>query len=317
MKLEQIFYGNAGSGYRILASSDPALAETAAEICRAVGTPDGISALAPFLVSVPEGDKLYMARCCPGRADGVGRKTLFFHVFVGNRAEASRAGVSAFSLSDAGRFSESLPLGGCAAVQIDRLDDAAARNKPSWDGVPVRLARSRPADAEVRNALGSRVNEVAWASFSFCNLEKPFVFYAVSEHTALPTTKKDASSSTGREAASPTKATKNALPSVIWKCVFALSLLLNAWFFFSSPRENGELAVMDSREIRKQELDEARDEGRREGREQKLRELRDSFPADKVMLAPDVASLTEGKQKAYIQFVNEKILTTEQERKED
>lgn len=317
MKLEQIFYGNAGSGYRILAASDPALAETAAEICRAVGTPDGISVLAPFLVSVPKGDKLYMARCCPGRADGVGRKTLFFHVFVGNRAEASRAGVSAFSLSSAGRFSESLPLGGCAAVQIERLDDAAARDKPSWDGVPVRIARSRPADAEVRNALGSRVNEVAWASFSFCNLELPFVFYAVSEHTALPSPEKKPAPDFSNKGLRGNVQRKGS-SGVVWKGALVFSVLLNVWFFLSSPRGNdNEPLAADSREAQLHELlDNARKDGQRLGRKQALDELRDAFPQESIISASDV-DLIPGKTRAYAQFVNEKILKLKPERKED
>lgn len=325
MKLEQIFYGNVGTGYRILAASDPALTEKAAEICRTVGTPDGISELTPFLVSVPAASgKLFMARGCAGRADGVGRKTLFFHVIVCDRAEASCNGINAFSLSDSGRFSSGLPLGGATAFQIERLDDVSARNEPSWDGVPVRLARSRAANSEIRKMLGSRVNDVAWASFSFRNLEEPFMIYAVSEHTALPVAKRSTSPAR-RESAVPPNAKKGMASSVIWKCALALSLLLNVYFFFSSPRGNSESVIMDSqetRETRERELDNAREEWIQKGREAMLADLREAlvkdYKFDEKKDKPKVSKLPEGGwQRKYVLFVNEKILKLQPEQKKD
>lgn len=311
MKLDQIFYGNAGSGYKVLGASDASLADKAAEICRAVGTPDGIAELAPFLISVPVGNKLFAACCRPGRADALGRKTLFFHIIVADCAEASRAGVNAFSLWEAGRFAENFPLGGAVAFELERLGDTPA-DAPTWDGVPARLPRSRPANDEIRKMLGSRVNACAWATFSFRNLEAPFALYAVSKHIAEPTSQASPQKSPPRVDAcgngSATDAKKSSAGTRILAVSLCVSLALNAWSFFSEKSAPSFPPAMPKEEKIdwNKRIREAEEKGRAAGYEQAFAELEEAFPKDQRLSKKDIG-LIRDKQRAYVDFVESKI----------
>ncbi len=320
MKLDQIFYGNAGSGYKVLVASDASLADKAAEICRAIGTPDGIAEFTHFLISVPVGNKLFAACCCPGRADALGRKTLFFHVIVADCAEASRAGINAFSLWEAKRFADRIPLGGAVALELERLGNAPA-DAPAWDGLPARLPRSRPANDEIRKMLGSRVNDCAWATFSFRNLEAPFALYAVSKHIAEPTSQASPKKSTPRVEGcgnggcgngSDTEVKKFSTGTRILAASLCVSLALNAWSFFSEKSAPSLPPAMPKEEKIdwNKRMREAEEKGRAAGYEQAFAELKEEFPKDnRILDKNEVSSLKRSWQRAgaYVDFVERKI----------
>lgn len=324
MQLNQIFYGNAGFGYKVLGASDASLSGKAAEICRAVGTPDGISELAPFLVSVPDGEQLFMVCCSPGKADGVGRKTLFFHVLVGNRDEATSAGINAFSLLESKRFSDVLPGGSILPISVLKLFGES--DVPAWNGVLLRIPRKRPANSEIRQLVGSRVNDVAWATFSFCNLDAPFELYAVSEHVPLPAEKPTPPPRPDEMNATPPPA-KEKKPGVLKTAVciglFTASVLLNVLLLTKKEEtqerqtdsvENGETITKKEIPDIESRLKKARDEGfaegfsegERKGYQKAFADLREKFP--KGMRLSKCPSGFNPNATAYVNFVNDNIL---------
>lgn len=325
MQLNQIFYGNAGFGYKVLGASDASLSGKAAEICRAVGTPDGISELAPFLLSVPDGEQLFMVCCSPGKADGVGRKTLFFHVLVGNRDEATSAGINAFSLWESKRFSDALPSGSILPISVLKLFGES--DVPAWNGVLLRIPRKRPANSEIRQLVGSRVNDVAWATFSFCNLDVPFELYAVSEHVPLPAEKPTPPPRPDETNATPPPA-KEKKPGVLKTAVciglFTASVLLNVLLLTKKEEpqerqtdsvENGEPItkkdnptkeeIPDIESRLKKERNEGFAEGERKGYQKAFADLREKFPKESVVSSDQVGSK---ELYDYVIFVNDNIL---------
>lgn len=312
MQLNQIFYGNAGFGYKVLGTSDESLSGKAAEMCRAVGTPDGLSDLFPFLLSVPDGDRLFMVCCSPGKADGVGRKTLFFHILVGNRDEATAAGINAFSLWESKRFSDVLPGGSILPISVFKLFGESVA--PAWNGDGLRLPRKRPANAEIRQLVGSRVNDVAWATFSFCNLEVPFELYAVSEHVSLPDSKKAELSQDGKTPEdSPVKKRKSSVQkSVVWMGFLAVSVLMNVFLLTKKENEQENQPPQGERKNGLTEavsnIEKTRSKGlKQEGYRQALADLREKFPKDSVISDPD-SRIGNSKVRDYVKFVNENIL---------
>lgn len=305
MKFEQIFYGNTGNGYRILAASDMKLADKAAEICRAVGTPDGLAEFSQFLISVPVGDRLFVACCRPGGSDDAKRPTLFFHVLVGDRKTASREGTDAFSLADAGRFAGALPLGGATTLTVEPSENPASREAPTWDGAPTALPRRRPANDELRKMLGSRVNAAAWASFSFRRLGAPFELYAVSEYA--PTAARTPSADT--PASKDTPAPGKRASGTVLKIALLLSLLANAWCVLAPSSRNDAPQPPPGRgaEVEAEtRIAAAREDGRKAGYEQAFAELKAKFPKNSRYTESETQEMMRRnrRERDYVLFVH-------------
>ncbi|MBQ6705480.1 MAG: hypothetical protein IJN19_05730 [Opitutales bacterium] len=309
MKLNQIFYGNEGFGYKVLGASDISLSEKAAKICRAVGTPDGISDTAPFLLSVPDGNELFMVCCSPGDADGVGRKTLFFHILVGNRQEATQAGINAFSLLEAKRFSDSRPGGNIAPVSVLKLFGESG--VPAWDGSALRIPRKCPANSEIRKLVGSRVNDVAWATFSFCNLDAPFALYAVSEHVPLQAEKPMPPPQAGETGVAPSPSKKKrsgVLKTAAWFGLFTASVLLNVALL----TKESQMTHKETTEGVDPGVNEGNPgtnafaEGMQKGYQKALADLREKFPEE--MRLSKLPPFAPKRVVAYVNFVNDNIL---------
>lgn len=328
MQLNQIFYGNVGFGYKVLGASDALLSKKAAEICCAVGTPDGISELAPFLISVPVGNQLFMVCCSPGKADGVGRKTLFFHVLVGNRQEATQAGINAFSLWESKRFSDELPSGSILPVSVLKLFGESG--PPAWDGVPLRLPRKRPANLEIRQLVGSRVNDVAWSTFSFCNLDARFKLYAVSEHIPLPAEKPMPLPQPDKvDTVFPPAKEKQSgvLKTAVWSGLLTVSVLLNVLLLIKNeePQAAPTVSVGNGgvitevvgpmsdikalgENMRNEGFSEGLSQGEQKGYQKALTDLREKFPEE--MKLSKVPSGFRKDVAAYVNFVNDNILNS-------
>lgn len=190
LKLEQAFFGNDRMGYRLLGISSAKFAETVESLCNAIGTPDGFSELKPFLISVPQNEMLFMICCQQGALDASGRKTLFFHALIGNRAEADSMGVNAFSLHAAGCFANTMKNPSEAIAITSPLYNAPTKNSPfAWDGGSMAIISKKPEDALLRDILGSQANAVAWSGFSFRSLDD-FKLYVLSEFVLRPADRK-------------------------------------------------------------------------------------------------------------------------------
>ena len=71
LRLDQIFYGTSPSGYGVLGTSltDRAVAQSAINVCLAVGQNPGSGLVKPILLSRVLGDRIVMARLCNGGKD--------------------------------------------------------------------------------------------------------------------------------------------------------------------------------------------------------------------------------------------------------
>ena len=174
--LEQLFYGRGERGYGLLASSPGAspLAARVAELCGAVGTPGTDYVGEPFLLSVPDGDRVLMLCGRRGAPDPMGRGTLFFHALAAAKKDLDAAGADAFSLFAQGAFEAKMPGGAVGALAVDSVPaGGGAPGRPRAPGAPlpcfVRLPR--PAPDVVRAIVGGRANGLAWATFSFQPLD--------------------------------------------------------------------------------------------------------------------------------------------------
>ena len=86
--LNQALYGRDPiRGYRLFASSESSFNQTVERLCSAIGSPDGISSIEPFYLNYIENGYRFMISCCIGNPDDSGRKTLFFHAFIGKHQE--------------------------------------------------------------------------------------------------------------------------------------------------------------------------------------------------------------------------------------
>ena len=169
IKFEQVFYGRGERGYGILGASpgaDKFIARTEA-LCGAVGTPAVDYGGEPFLLSVPEEDRIVMACGRRGALDAMGRATLFFHVLIAAKTDLYSAEADAFSLFTAGAFAERMPDG---KTECLRIDTQAEPNEPA-PGMAVLLPavfRSpAPAANLVQRAVAGRANGLSWATYAF------------------------------------------------------------------------------------------------------------------------------------------------------
>lgn len=173
--LEQIFYGRGSRGYAVLGTSPGAkpFAPRIEALCGAVGTPAADYGGEPFLLSVPDGDRVLLICGRRGAPDGMGRGTLFFHALVVEKTVLSAAKADAFSLFKQGAFADRMPTGEIKALRIDA--------NPGSDGSPSRPTGGHFVDASlpcvirsdktapnlVRAVLAGRVNDCAWSTFAF------------------------------------------------------------------------------------------------------------------------------------------------------
>ena len=188
IELEQLYWGHDGGQYRVLGASPQAPADEVARFREQLGTPDGLSEIKPFLLSVPVGDRLIMMCGQQGRRDNIGRKTLFFHVLIGSRAECTQHCINAYSLWKNGFFKaeyvDGTP-GGPLSVQILPETPIPGAEVPPWSGEKLAIRSAAPENELVCRMVGTRINDVPWAGFSWNPLDD-FLLYAISRYAAVP-----------------------------------------------------------------------------------------------------------------------------------
>ena len=325
LRLEQVFYGHNGTGYGILASSDPSLNAVVESFCQQIGTPSDRDP-GPILLSIPHGNRLFMILGQTGRLDNMQRRTLLFHAFAADLQKANECRLTAFVLwegqyfrrtPDSQTFWLNVPTGGFTRDYC--LPEF------QWDGRPCAVISDSFSIPQVRAVLGERVNSVGWSSFSFQKLSDHFRIYVLSPQ-AVPPKDRLCVKSDGNpfpihrepenvpvSTSSKSETSEKNAPSWLRKA-FAVSLLLNLLFaggsWLGQESKPSTVSVPPDMEKLKEEM-----------RTQVLDELRKAFPEECVIknedwekLKVDNHSFFDKKDPEikyldkYIEVVNDRIL---------
>lgn len=169
---EQIFYGRGERGYGVLGASPGghSFASRIESLCGAVGTPSGDYGGEPFLMSVPEGNRILMLCGRRGVLDSMGRSTLFFHGLVTEKSAMVHARADAFSLFSQGVFADKMPSGDIAPLRVDVKPSESAglrRDEAARATLPCVIRSAEPLGDFVRGIVGGRVLALSWATFAF------------------------------------------------------------------------------------------------------------------------------------------------------
>ena len=219
IKLHQAFYGrDPNRGYRLLASSNVNFNRVVEGLCAAVGTPDGISDIEPFYINYIANGYRYMISVCNGNPDDGGRKTLFFHAYIGNHEELRSADFGIGSLIHSNAFASKYASGPVLEKTFEESAFSLPWGKTSivWrHGDKLAIRNAKPDLPLISGILKNAFDETSWASFSYRPLDS-FQLYVISEFVALPSDrqcvsatgnlvseKKQTSSSAAREPATP------------------------------------------------------------------------------------------------------------------
>lgn len=169
---EQIFYGRGERGYGVLGASPGgcSFASRIEALCGAVGTPSGDYGGEPFLISVPEGNRVLLLCGCRGVLDSMGRSTLFFHGLVAEKSAMVHARADAFSLFSQGVFADKMPSGDIVPLRVDVKPSESVglrRDEAARTTLPCVIRSAKPLGDLVRGIVGGRALALSWATFSF------------------------------------------------------------------------------------------------------------------------------------------------------
>ena len=197
IELNQAFYGRDPiHGYRLLASSDTHFNQCIEHLCAAVGSPDGISAITPFYLNYIEHGYRYMIACCVGNPDDSGRKTLFFHAYIGKHQDLLNAHFGICSLIHRDAFLSEFKNGPVlnSRFEEDSFSIPWDKTNITWNGELLAIQSNKPELSLISSILKGKINDVSWASFSFQPLND-FQLYIISQYVAIPRNRKCISSS--------------------------------------------------------------------------------------------------------------------------
>lgn len=229
IKLEQLFWGHDGERYRLLGASSQTHADVAARLRDRLGTP--VSEIKPFLVSAPEGDLLIMMCGQEGTPDKIGRKTLFFHILIGDREECTRYHVNAYSLWQNGHFLSQSEYDAVKdsveMLSVPPLSEihAPAAELPLQEGRQWIIRSNEPCNDWAR-LLGSRIDDVKWASFTWNPLDD-FALFVMPKSTA--TTQPGFTERSASPSCDGKKEKKSSRTSIFLGILLILSLGFNGW----------------------------------------------------------------------------------------
>lgn len=175
ISIEQLFYGRGDRGYGVLGTSPGGVlfAARVETLCGAVGTPGADYGGEPFLLSVPEGDRVLMICSRRGAPDSMGRETLFFHALVAAKKDLLAAKADAFSLFAQGAFVAKIPSGPIDALPLEvkpGRDDSPSRpngGRIVHASLPCVIRSDQAAPDAVRAVVDARTIDLSWATFSF------------------------------------------------------------------------------------------------------------------------------------------------------
>ena len=189
--LHQAFYGREQTGYRLLASSCPEFNQRIEQLCAAIGTPDGTSVVEPFFLNYIEGNNRFMIQCCIGNSDDAGRRTLFYHIWVGNHSQLKQSRMGIASLIRNKLFESKLPSGPILDVSIEEENYSLpwGNQKLAWNNEKLAIISNKPELSLLTGTLRGDIDNISWASFSFHTLDN-FDVYVLSEYVPLPNDRK-------------------------------------------------------------------------------------------------------------------------------
>ena len=175
ISIEQLFYGRGDRGYGVLGTSPGGVlfAARVETLCGAVGTPGADYGGEPFLLSVPEGDRVLMICSRRGAPDSMGRETLFFHALVATKKDLLAAKADAFSLFAQGAFVAKIPSGPIDALPLEvkpGRDDSPSRPNGGRivdASLPCVIRSDQAAPDAVRAVVNAKTIDLSWATFSF------------------------------------------------------------------------------------------------------------------------------------------------------
>lgn len=333
IQIEQAFFGNGPSGYQLLDITDKKYSSLVTKYCGAIGTPDGLSEVSPFLFSVPIADNVLMFCCQRGELDPSGRPTLFFHAMIANLIEAKQFNVNAYTLYNTGCFKNHIadsckPL--ILARPFEKLQSSSAIF--IWDGSPLAIVSAREEKNLLCSLLGNHVNEIAWSSFTFQPLPN-FTLYVISKYVMLPQDRKCVSSTGQILSSGPIKGVRMMEPSMTsiqskasknWLSLFFLSMLINIVLICAIVSLYKQQNIISSPNPIKNKI---------LNREDVINELRDKFPeSSKILNFDEIMNKDErlkgiienpnkelgedgliDKIKEYIDFVNKEIIVKQKQ----
>lgn len=168
LRLDQVFYGTSPSGYGILGTSltDRSIAQSAINVCLAVGQNPGAGLVKPILLSRVLGDRIVMARLCNGSKDSSGRNSIFIHALVASAQEVRSANVTTFSLEDDGVFRHRMPDSPSMPIVVEARSRPEAPSSMQLE-LPAAIEASEPDIALMRRIVSGRENELSWSTFAF------------------------------------------------------------------------------------------------------------------------------------------------------
>lgn len=198
IRLHQAFYGrDPDKGYRLLASSNAMFNQTVSELCAAIGTPDGISSVDDFYMNFIADGYRYMISVCNGKPDEGGRKTLFFHAYIGRHQELCSADFGIGSLIHIKAFEKEYKTGPVLEKSFEESAFSLPWGKTSiiWNhGEKLAIRSPKPDLMLISGILKNNLDETTWASFAFQSLDR-FQIYIISEYVSMPNDRKCVSSS--------------------------------------------------------------------------------------------------------------------------
>ncbi len=182
MEVEQVFYGRGESGYTILGSSIPlcGVTDQVAELCQSIGTPgyERAEDNQLFLLQKVCGVNVLMGCGRTGDADGIGRKTLFFHVLVVRCEYAKERGLCAADFYRAGKFSERCLRGKIGSVGIDDVTGVGVGARGAEFHFPAVFQCRRAENLGLIGLLAGAEVGMNWATMSWRVL-KGFDWYGL------------------------------------------------------------------------------------------------------------------------------------------
>lgn len=342
--LHQAFYGRVQTGYRLLASSCSEFNQRIEQLCEAIGTPDGTSAVEPFFLNYIEGNNRFMMQCCVGNPDDAGRKILFFHILVGNHTELKKSGMGIASLIRNRLFETDLPFGPILDVSLEEDSYSLPWGNKSlvWDNDKLAIISNKPELNLLTGTLKGNIDNISWATFTFHPLDS-FDIYVISEYVTRPTDRRTVTTD-GTVAATPKKQIipiqvgipktsglvnieKSKLTSGIISKILVLSVIANIVlvYLLIQPKNVSQTQTEPKTDIRiiAQKYD--NNTPKKVTREEIIQELRQKFLKKYMPIEGTFEKLLSGDKKlwreynelkkeplklanGYVQFLNEEIL---------
>ena len=192
VNLDQAFYGRDSiRGYRLLASSNQTHNNVVEHLCASIGTPDGASILEPFYINHIENGFRFMISCVPGLPDDNGRKTLFFHAFIGRHRELQNSEFGIGDLIQSNAFISSYKTGPVLPASFEETAASLPWGKTSivWDRQDIAIQSSKPELPTITGLLKNEIDNFSWASFTFRPLDYCKA-YVISQYVPMPQQRK-------------------------------------------------------------------------------------------------------------------------------